>query len=149
MAEGGDTRPRDRYRLPSVCEGGAERAVFPGARCVGSGLNFFPTKEVRGRQRDVGKLVVVADESEERVAPLRHLCVRCEWARECLLHALACERSGGVWGGTTDKERRRLLQLVDTDAQIARRCPDCGGVNTWRLPHQTLWNCGGCSHTWR
>ncbi len=38
----------------------------------------------------------------------RAVCVRCPVRAECLTDALAQARVYGVWGGTTERERRRL-----------------------------------------
>lgn len=36
------------------------------------------------------------------------VCRRCEVAAPCLAEALAADERFGVWGGTTERERRRL-----------------------------------------
>jgi len=38
------------------------------------------------------------------------VCARCEIQRECLRYALDAGSVQGVWGGTTEMERRRLLR---------------------------------------
>lgn len=53
---------------------------------------FFP---------DRGQAAVPAD--------ARALCARCPWLRACLRHALAYDLYG-VWGGTSQVERRRIQQ---------------------------------------
>lgn len=44
------------------------------------------------------------------VPPAAHaLCARCPWLRPCLRHALSYDLHG-VWGGTSQAERRRIQQ---------------------------------------
>ena len=40
-------------------------------------------------------------------AKARAICSTCPVRQECLAHALADPESAGVWGGTTDRERRK------------------------------------------
>jgi WhiB family redox-sensing transcriptional regulator len=46
--------------------------------------------------------------NEERVAHARAICEDCPVRRECLQMALADSNLYGVWGGTTQAERRRF-----------------------------------------
>jgi WhiB family redox-sensing transcriptional regulator len=41
-------------------------------------------------------------------ATIRELCETCPVRRECLEYALADESLTGLWGGTTDTERRLI-----------------------------------------
>jgi len=45
---------------------------------------------------------------EETVAHARAICEGCPVRQECLQTALADRNLFGVWGGTTEAERRRL-----------------------------------------
>ncbi len=45
---------------------------------------------------------------EEKVARARAICEGCPVRQECLLTALADRKLYGVWGGTTEAERRRF-----------------------------------------
>jgi WhiB family redox-sensing transcriptional regulator len=38
------------------------------------------------------------------------VCSGCEVRSECLEHALARRESTGIWGGTTERDRRRILR---------------------------------------
>jgi WhiB family transcriptional regulator, redox-sensing transcriptional regulator len=60
------------------------------AACRGQGPNAF----VRGPRSDYG--------------PMRKLCESCPVRWECLEFALADESLTGLWGGTTDTERRLI-----------------------------------------
>jgi len=53
----------------------------------------------------------------------RVTCAGCPVSAECLDHALVEHERDGLWGGTTDRERRRLWQ---TDKR--RRCWRCRDV---------------------
>jgi len=49
----------------------------------------------------------------------RQTCWQCPVRWECLAHALGREHIG-VWGGTTERQRRRLRKLPDWDAVVLR-----------------------------
>lgn len=49
-------------------------------------------------------------ESEDRVRAAKEVCFGCDVRVACLEHALASREKVGVWGGTTEKERRRILR---------------------------------------
>lgn len=76
--------------------------LFPGdrrwvaqARCQDADLDiFFPS--VKGSSR------------EARAA--KQICADCPVQAECLDYALAHGEKYGIWGGTTEKERRRLAR---------------------------------------
>ena len=40
----------------------------------------------------------------------KKVCARCEVRAECLKDALGRKELHGIWGGTSDRERRRLLR---------------------------------------
>lgn len=44
------------------------------------------------------------------VARAKAVCARCEVRGECLRYALETGQSSGVWGGTTEMERRAFRQ---------------------------------------
>lgn len=44
-----------------------------------------------------------ADEAKE-------ICFTCDVRIACLEHALASQEKAGVWGGTTERERRRIVR---------------------------------------
>ncbi|WP_210588618.1 WhiB family transcriptional regulator [Streptomyces sp. GESEQ-35] len=44
------------------------------------------------------------------VAEAKRVCARCPVADECLTWALDNGQTSGVWGGTGEEERRRLLR---------------------------------------
>ncbi len=63
--------------------------------------------------------------SEEEAAPALALCGRCPVRQTCLEWALKYGERYGVWGGTTEQQRRRLLRSgaasrLDLSAPSAR-----------------------------
>ncbi|HEU5157768.1 MAG TPA: WhiB family transcriptional regulator [Streptosporangiaceae bacterium] len=44
----------------------------------------------------------------EQIAEAKRVCAGCEVRAECLSHALSRGEASGIWGGTTEHERRHL-----------------------------------------
>lgn len=49
-------------------------------------------------------------ESEELAEEAKSICAECSVRIACLEHALALREKDGVWGGTTARERRRIVR---------------------------------------
>lgn len=49
-------------------------------------------------------------DSEDGAREAKAICVDCPVRVSCLEHALASREKDGVWGGTTEKERRRIVR---------------------------------------
>jgi WhiB family redox-sensing transcriptional regulator len=49
-------------------------------------------------------------DSEESVAEAVSICMGCAVRISCLEHALQVREKDGVWGGATDRERRRMIR---------------------------------------
>lgn len=49
-------------------------------------------------------------ESEESAEEAKAICAECPVRIACLEHALASHERDGVWGGATERERRRLIR---------------------------------------
>jgi len=49
-------------------------------------------------------------DSEENASEAIAICSECPVRISCLEHALAVREKEGVWGGATDRERRRLIR---------------------------------------
>jgi len=45
-----------------------------------------------------------------QIAEAKAVCARCQVRTQCLSYALAAGPLRGIWGGTTDEERRRLCK---------------------------------------
>jgi WhiB family transcriptional regulator, redox-sensing transcriptional regulator len=44
----------------------------------------------------------------EQIEAAKSVCRQCEVQRECLEYALATNQDSGIWGGTSEEERRAL-----------------------------------------
>jgi WhiB family redox-sensing transcriptional regulator len=55
----------------------------------------------------------------EPLEPARAVCARCLVRQECLAYALADADLVGVWGGTSERERRRMRQAAATAGAVA------------------------------
>ena len=49
----------------------------------------------------------------------KQVCRSCEVAAECLQYALATDERFGIWGGTSERERRRLKRQPREAGDIA------------------------------
>ena len=47
----------------------------------------------------------------EQIATAKRICRACQAVEECLEFALATNQEAGIWGGTTEEERRKLRKL--------------------------------------
>lgn len=56
------------------------------------------------------------------IAAAKRVCHRCPVMVECLTWALKSEQTAGVWGGTDERERARLLRSARSLPQ-GRRAP--------------------------
>ncbi|MCL4423675.1 MAG: WhiB family transcriptional regulator [Actinobacteria bacterium] len=48
--------------------------------------------------------------SDEEAEEAKGICAGCPVRQPCLEHALAHREKDGVWGGATERERRRILR---------------------------------------
>lgn len=48
--------------------------------------------------------------TEEEAEPAKLICGNCPVREACLEHALADREREGVWGGATERERRRIIR---------------------------------------
>ncbi len=51
-----------------------------------------------------------ATEDEADAAPAKAICGQCPVREPCLEHALGHREREGIWGGTTERERRRIVR---------------------------------------
>lgn len=49
-------------------------------------------------------------ETDEAAVPAKRVCAECAVKERCLDFALQGREKEGVWGGATEKERRRILR---------------------------------------
>lgn len=50
----------------------------------------------------------IGDTDEEQIATALAVCQSCRVTEQCLEYALESNQRAGIWGGTTEKERRSL-----------------------------------------
>lgn len=48
--------------------------------------------------------------TDEDAEPAKAVCALCPVREACLEHALARRERDGIWGGLTERERRRILR---------------------------------------
>lgn len=51
-----------------------------------------------------------ADDDDGDAEAAKAICAECPVRQACLEHALAHREREGIWGGTTERERRRILR---------------------------------------
>lgn len=89
--------------------------------CRGMDRNLFVFQEPRGHLND------------PKVIAAKQVCAGCPVIAECLADALSFD-SIGVWGNTTEYERRVLLGLPVhvKDRRHTRVLPECGSYGAYR-----------------
>ena len=55
----------------------------------------------------------------ESTAPAKQVCAGCEVREECLEYALANRETHGVWGGLSDRQRRKLWRAAPDEQAAA------------------------------
>lgn len=79
----------------------------------------------------------------EGVHAAKMVCARCPVRADCLDYALTRGERGGIWGGLTEKERRRVRVPCVTAEQL---CPTCDGILIPDGPHHE--RCVDCRTRW-
>ena len=70
-----------------------------------------PTWRKRAACRGIDvELFYPVTEDEADALPAKEICAGCPVRQPCLEHALAHREREGVWGGCTERERRRILR---------------------------------------
>lgn len=64
----------------------------------------------QGRCRGVDPAVFYPVSDEDEALEAKAICETCPVRGPCLEYALAAREKHGVWGGLTERERRRLLR---------------------------------------
>lgn len=78
-------------------------------------------------------------------AAAKKVCAACDVTAECLALALSLGTVQGVWGGTTERERRTLKRAVGSD--LRRTCRGCGTEFTRPTANSRSVYCGDmCRH---
>ena len=71
-------------------------------------MNLAWRKQARCRGVDPAVFYPVSDEDEAPEA--KEICAECPVREPCLEYALTVREKHGVWGGRTERERRRLIR---------------------------------------
>lgn len=79
---------------------------------------------------------------EAMVEDARAWCASCPIKIECQADAYARNEKFGVWGGTSEDDRKRLTRKQDRV-----KCPGCGGTDHLDDGSHTV--CFSCGITWR
>lgn len=72
-----------------------------------------PIKQLVWRQRAACRGVepdIFYPVSDDEADEAKSICAGCSVREACLEHALANRERDGVWGGATERERRRLIR---------------------------------------
>lgn len=75
----------------------------------GSDVPMNPTWRQRAACRGIDPEVFYPS-SDEEAEEAKGICAGCPVRQPCLEHALAHREKDGVWGGATERERRRILR---------------------------------------
>jgi WhiB family redox-sensing transcriptional regulator len=76
-------------------------------------MDLKDTKSLVWRQRAACRGVdpdIFYPVSDEEAVDAKAICAACPVQRACLEWALAHRESDGVWGGATERERRRIIR---------------------------------------
>jgi WhiB family redox-sensing transcriptional regulator len=65
---------------------------------------------LRGACRGLDPEIFYTTTEDEGVERAKQVCSTCVVQQQCLEFALANRESEGIWGGATEKERRRILR---------------------------------------
>ena len=71
-------------------------------------MNLAWRQQARCRGVDPAIFYPVSDEDEALEA--KEICAECPVREPCLEYALTVREKNGVWGGRTERERRRLIR---------------------------------------
>jgi WhiB family transcriptional regulator, redox-sensing transcriptional regulator len=88
--------------------------VLPGEQAIR--LEWWESAACREADPDMFFPVSSAGRGHDEVARAKAVCAACQVRRRCLQFALATHQAHGVWGGTTEEERR-LGVPVEAGAQ--------------------------------
>jgi len=81
-------------------------------------------------------------ERGQSAAPGKAVCDGCPVRAPCLDHALTHHENWGVWGGTSEKERRRMRRTRRETAKPRCSIPGCDGTPKaygWCHTHYMRW----------
>ena len=56
----------------------------------------------------------------EQIASAKAVCVECEVNAECLEYAISHNQDSGIWGGTSEEERRQMRRARQRELKAQR-----------------------------
>ncbi len=62
-----------------------------------------------GACRGLDAMIFYPDDDDDAVAA-KAVCAECSVCSSCLEHALSIREKAGVWGGATERDRRRIIR---------------------------------------
>ena len=68
---------------------------------------------------DVDGIFFPDDGDVGAISRAKAVCAACPVAVECLTYAVETKQSDGIWGGTTPRERRKLVRQLRQDVRRA------------------------------
>ena len=63
-----------------------------------------------GACRGIDPEIFYPPDDDDAAEAAKEVCGQCQVREACLEHALATRESDGVWGGATERERRRMIR---------------------------------------
>ena len=93
--------------------------VLPGDRATR--VDWWRYAACRDADPDIFFPVSAVGPGHDEVARAKAICARCPVRRQCLQFALATRQAHGVWGGTTEEERRLCMPAQAGKRRAAER----------------------------
>lgn len=56
--------------------------------------------------------------AQTQIAAAKSICAKCDYTNECLSLALESGQDAGVWGGTSEEERRALKKKIASNDKL-------------------------------
>ncbi len=73
-------------------------------------------------------------EDDEDAAVAKSVCAGCGVRVACLEHALSSREKAGVWGGATERERRRIIRQTAALGVVLGSAPPSPVAPAWLIP---------------
>lgn len=58
--------------------------------------------------------------TDDDATAAKAVCAQCPVQADCLEHAIGRREHNGIWGGTTEKERQRIIRRRRRDRAVAK-----------------------------
>lgn len=97
----------------SGADGRRARPIHPPDTILQTLIELTTTKQQTWRDRAACRGIdpeIFYPVSDEEVDAARAICAVCPVREACLEHALSSREKEGIWGGCTERERRRIIR---------------------------------------